>query len=143
MAGSDYEKEISPGDPLAVANRPLDDETEPVDEEKAIASEAAVKDEEAGLEPITAESDRRNRPELDRIQSAATESSVATGVTSHHGPQVKSWYQKMNPLRWGSIPPVPEERGPSPEYTAGFFSKLIFTWQGPLMRVSRVTLRLV
>lgn len=136
MAGSDYEKEISPADPLADTNRPLDDETETVDEEKAIASEAAAKDEEAGIEPITAESERRNRPELDRIQSTATESSVATGATSQHGPQKKTWYQKLNPLRWGNTPPVPEERGPSPEYTAGFFSQLIFNWQGPLMTVS-------
>ena len=43
----------------------------------------------------------------------------------------------MNPLRWGGIPKVPDERLVSREYQAGFFSKLTFQWMTPLMSVSR------
>ena len=45
----------------------------------------------------------------------------------------KPWYKKLNPLKWGGKPPVPKEREVSHEYTAGFFSQLVFQWMSPLM----------
>ncbi|CAN8095998.1 unnamed protein product [Discula destructiva] len=78
------------------------------------------------------------RHEIRRMQSYATDVSTTTQATSHHpaGDEhaQKSWSQKLNPLRWGATPPVPEERDVSPEYKASFLSRLFFTWQGSLMR---------
>ena len=51
-------------------------------------------------------------------------------------PQTKAWYRKLNPLRWGIIPPIPDNRIVSPEYKAGFLSLLIFDWITPMMVVS-------
>jgi hypothetical protein len=47
----------------------------------------------------------------------------------------KKWYQHLNPLRWGSKPPVPKERIVSREYEAGLWSLLTFQWMSPLMAV--------
>lgn len=78
------------------------------------------------------------RHEVRRMQSYATDVSTTTQATSHHptGDEKanKSWSQKLNPLRWGGISPVPEERETSHEFNASWLSKLFFTWQGPIMR---------
>lgn len=79
------------------------------------------------------------RHEIRPMQSYATDVSTTTQATSHHpgagdDNAKKTWSQKLNPLRWGAIPPVPEEREPSHEYNASWISKLFFTWQGPIMR---------
>ncbi|KAH0542222.1 hypothetical protein FGG08_003344 [Glutinoglossum americanum] len=47
----------------------------------------------------------------------------------------RRWYEKLNPLKWGSRPPVPEERSVSREYNASLFSIITFQWMAPLMRV--------
>lgn len=82
--------------------------------------------------------DNKNRHEIRRMQSYATTASATTQATSHHptpyGDSKPSWRRKVNPLRWGTPPPVPEEREVSREYQANFFSKLFFSWQGSLMR---------
>lgn len=82
---------------------------------------------------------RAEREELNRSQSYATDTSVLTRTTTRQSapaPPRKPWYKTPNPLRWGSIPPVPGERQVSKEYQAGFFSLLTFHWMGPLMHVS-------
>lgn len=48
----------------------------------------------------------------------------------------KKWYKRLNPLRWQTPPPVPEERTPSKEYGASFLSVVYFQWMSPLMNVS-------
>ncbi|KAF2454825.1 P-loop containing nucleoside triphosphate hydrolase protein [Lineolata rhizophorae] len=45
------------------------------------------------------------------------------------------WRRRLNPLKRSVRPPVPEERTPSREYKAGFFSQLTFHWMAPLMTV--------
>jgi len=75
------------------------------------------------------------RPSMDRLRSYATATSV-TSAPSAHFPEPKPWYKQPNPMRWGKIPPIPEERKVCGEHNAGFFSKLIFHWMGPLMNVS-------
>ncbi|KAF2088727.1 P-loop containing nucleoside triphosphate hydrolase protein [Saccharata proteae CBS 121410] len=45
------------------------------------------------------------------------------------------WYKRLNPLRWGPMPPVPPERIECPEQTASFFSKITFQWMTPIMAV--------
>jgi ATP-binding cassette subfamily C (CFTR/MRP) protein 1 len=74
------------------------------------------------------------RPSLYQSKSYATTTSavsVETGSTTP--PQTKPWHKKLNPLRWGPAPPVPETRTISREYGAGFFSFLTFQWMAPLM----------
>ncbi|KAH6645344.1 ABC transporter family protein [Truncatella angustata] len=48
-------------------------------------------------------------------------------------PQTKPWYKTPNPLRWGGIPPIPDERIVSPEHKAGYLSMLTFSWITPMM----------
>jgi ATP-binding cassette, subfamily C (CFTR/MRP), member 1 len=85
------------------------------------------------------EDERARRQEMNRTQSYATDTSAVTRTTTR--PSVKDkytpWYKSFNPLRWGHMPPVPQEREISHEYGAGFFSKLTFQWMAPLMQVSR------
>ncbi|RYP63702.1 hypothetical protein DL770_009316 [Monosporascus sp. CRB-9-2] len=81
---------------------------------------------------------RAEREELSRSQSYATEASIVTRTTTRQSapsPPKKPWYKTPNPLRWGSIPPVPAERRVSREHGAGFFSRLTFHWMAPLMNV--------
>jgi len=67
---------------------------------------------------------------LEQTRSHSTSASVATTK------QEKSWYKAWNPLRWGAIPPIPKEPIVSCEAKAGLWSKLTFSWMGPLMTVS-------
>ncbi|RYP56800.1 hypothetical protein DL771_011575 [Monosporascus sp. 5C6A] len=81
---------------------------------------------------------RAEREELKRSQSYATDTSAVTRTTTRQSapsPPKKPWYKTPNPLRWGSIPPVPAERQVSREYGASFFSRLTFHWMAPLMNV--------
>lgn len=79
--------------------------------------------------------------EVRRTRSYATDASATTQATSHRpgadeegaGGKKKPWHKRLNPLRWGPVPPVPEQREVSREYGAGFFSKLFFQWQQPIM----------
>ncbi|OTB05798.1 hypothetical protein M426DRAFT_72650 [Hypoxylon sp. CI-4A] len=109
MAHESEEKETRPADPL---------------------TEEKIRSEE---EP---DEKRIDREELKHTQSYATDTSAITRTTTRASvPAKKPWYKTPNPLRWGSIPPVPEERQVSREYEAGFFSRLTFQWMAPLMNV--------
>lgn len=84
------------------------------------------------------ESDKEvaKRPGLETQKSYATTASGVSRVTSNAQiVQKKPFYKKLNPLRWGDIPPVPQEREISHEYGAGFWSLLVFQWMRPLMSV--------
>jgi ATP-binding cassette subfamily C (CFTR/MRP) protein 1 len=74
---------------------------------------------------------------LTATKSYATDTSAVAGrVPVPHKSENRPWYKKLNPLRWGGIPPIPEERIPSRETNAGFFSLLTWAWMTPLMTVS-------
>ncbi|KAK1760836.1 P-loop containing nucleoside triphosphate hydrolase protein [Echria macrotheca] len=73
------------------------------------------------------------RPDLSRHKSSGA-TSIATTTPSTTPPVQKPWYKQPNPLRWGKIPAIPDERRPSPEHNASFPSVLIFAWMGSLMR---------
>lgn len=130
MALEPEDKENKPADPLTEVNTTSNSEpASPIsgngDSEKEIQ-----KDDDP-------ERERVGREELKHTQSYATDTSAATRTTSRATlPVPKPWYKTPNPLRWGSIPPVPKERQVSREYTAGFFSKLTFQWMAPLMNVN-------
>ncbi|KAJ0114910.1 hypothetical protein J7T55_004652 [Diaporthe amygdali] len=153
-----YDRDMQPADPLARVTS-MNSEREHVEEEKEIA-EAALQGhrvdqdeddyDDAGeaMDDYHSESDSNNekekvkgttetRQEVHRTRSYATDASATTQATSHQGADErqakKPWYKKVNPLRWGKVPPVPEERDVSHEYKASFLSQLFFMWQGPLM----------
>ena len=46
---------------------------------------------------------------------------------------------RLNWLGKHSKPLIPESRQPNPEYNAGFFSLLTFSWMSPIMAVSPTT----
>lgn len=87
---------------------------------------------------------RAERAELSHVQSYATDASGLTRTTTRLSvappPPQKPWYKTPNPLRWGSIPPVPKERQVSREYGASVFSILTFQWMAPLMSVGNLCL---
>jgi len=81
-------------------------------------------------------SDNEKRPQIAHTKSYATTNSGMTRSDSNvTTPPVvnKPWYKQPNPLRWGGIPPVPEVREVSREYTASFFSLVYFQWIAPIM----------
>ena len=138
MTERDYEKEQhdkerdeGPADPLAAVGRPENDEDIEAEKEiaEATANPAKDVDEVASL--------REQTEEIKRLRSYASVTSInSTDVVANAEPPAKKWYQKINPLRWGAIPPVPEARAVCPESEAGFFNKLFFQWQASLMQVS-------
>ncbi|EXJ79067.1 ATPase [Capronia epimyces CBS 606.96] len=71
---------------------------------------------------------------IDSTATSATEASTAAVQPSLSGREKAPWHYRINPLRRGPIPPVPEERPVSREYTAGFLSLLTFQWMNPLMK---------
>lgn len=72
------------------------------------------------------------------LEAYATNTSSVTRTDPHVDEPVKKkpWYKKMNPLKWGKLPPVPENRKVSREKNASFLSKLSFQWVAPIMSVS-------
>nr|CAC28731.2 related to ATP-binding cassette transporter protein YOR1 [Neurospora crassa] len=119
------EKEISLPNPVA-DQRHRDDEIE-----EAHRSDEDV--EKIAIGSSVVEENDEKRAELNRMRTNATNTSVTTAATIHPHVKPKPWYKQPNPLRWGKIAPIPETRRPSPEYNAGFFRSLFFSWMGPLM----------
>lgn len=79
-------------------------------------------------------SDETEDSPIDRTETETTRGGESTAPV-----QARSnarWYQKINPLRLRSIPPVPTERQVSKEYGAGFFSIVTFQWMSSMMTVS-------
>lgn len=86
------------------------------------------------------EGDREERQRnLALTKSYATDNSAATSaIGAQDLEHEKSWFAKLNPLRWGKVPPIPDEPRVSREYSAGFFSLLFFSWMAPLMTVRSI-----
>ncbi|KAL7625449.1 ATP-binding cassette transporter yor1 [Parahypoxylon ruwenzoriense] len=131
-----------------MANKNEDEKTKPANTvtdvnstaaDSELATPASVYDDPEDEIQQHEESDekRAERKELKHTQSYATDTSAITRTTTRASAPTakKPWYKTPNPLRWGSIPPVPKERQVSREYKAGFFSKLTFQWMAPLMDV--------
>lgn len=79
------------------------------------------------------------RGNLSRLQSSTSGvSSFSEELSSTKSSTVvrKKWYKRLNPLKWGKKPPVPETREVSAEYRAGLLSRITFQWMAPLMVVS-------
>jgi ATP-binding cassette subfamily C (CFTR/MRP) protein 1 len=82
--------------------------------------------------------ENEKRPAVERTKSYATNTSAVTRTDSHVDAPVEKqpWYRRINPLRWGGIPPLPETRKVSREYNAPFLSLVYFQWVAPLMSAS-------
>lgn len=109
-------------------------EYEPIVSEPAETA-AVGKDLEANVER------RSTRGALSRLQSGTSgvsEISDELSETKSAASAKRKWYKKMNPLKWGKKPPIPETRIVCREYNAGLFSRLTFQWMNPLMRVSEI-----
>jgi ATP-binding cassette subfamily C (CFTR/MRP) protein 1 len=76
-----------------------------------------------------------SRAKLEQTKSYATTASALSQPQPEESAP-KKWYKKLNPLKWGTIPPVPEERQVSREYNAPFLSLIYFQWVAPIMSVS-------
>lgn len=123
-------EKVKIGDPMAEVNAPVNSEPESPDSPISDLEDEIRRDEEHHEKRV-------EREQIKRTQSTATDASVLTRATTGPTrpvvvPKSKSWY---NPLRWGKIPSIPEERGVSREYYAGFWSRLTFQWMAPLMNV--------
>ena len=75
---------------------------------------------------------------LQQAQSYATSAGTVSPTTTRatESASRRPWRKRLNPLKWGKIPPVPEVRSVSREYNASFLSLVYFQWMAPLMSVS-------
>ncbi|KAI0012833.1 ATP-binding cassette transporter protein YOR1-like protein [Xylariaceae sp. FL0662B] len=138
MANETEEKQTKPAHPLTDVNAISDSEP---------SSPASTFDdpEEEIRKHEELDEKRAEREELNRTQSYATDTSAALHTTTRADIPIakKPWYKTPNPLRWGPIPSVPQERQVSREYSAGFFSKMTFQWMAPLMNAKHNDIWLV
>jgi hypothetical protein len=81
-----------------------------------------------------------NHPQLLRLQSSTSGTTDFTDdvrdAKSQASTKPKKWYKRLNVLKWGKKPPVPETRQVSREFGAGILSLITFQWMAPIMRVS-------
>ncbi|KAF4980857.1 hypothetical protein FZEAL_3231 [Fusarium zealandicum] len=128
------DKETRAGDAQAAALQPTDlDRPTNSDEEHTEKTERHL--EEEGQVDDSTTDEESNVAELEEIKTGTSVATTASHATTRPGPpEKKPWHKKLNPLRWGETPPVPDARLPSREYQAGFFSMLTFQWMDPLMR---------
>ncbi|KAI0019610.1 ATP-binding cassette transporter protein YOR1-like protein [Xylariomycetidae sp. FL0641] len=130
MAGQEdnIERQANAAMPLSTVVIPAD--TEPTSPISPVTEVDDAEKEKVGEKDLEID-------EIQRTQTQASGMSTITRTTTRasvpHKP-IKPWY-KTNPLRWGAIPPVPDERTVSPEHKASFFSRLTFHWVAPMMRV--------
>ncbi|KAF9882800.1 hypothetical protein FE257_005148 [Aspergillus nanangensis] len=59
---------------------------------------------------------------------------VTDDKTKDNGQLKLSAWQKLNPLRWQKIPPLPSQRQVSREYRASVLSIIFFDWVSPLIK---------
>ncbi|KAH8633853.1 hypothetical protein IG631_12489 [Alternaria alternata] len=120
---NEKEKDFGLVDPQAAAEDPT--EYEPIRTEPK----------EKGFEVQDGHSNSRGT--LARLQSSTSAYSEASDSESNATKSIrkkKPFYKRLNLLK-NNPPPIPKERTVSPEYTAGFFSRLSWQWMQPLMRV--------
>lgn len=129
MAEKDPGLDAKAPDPLAASVQPNDTAPETV----SVNKDEILSHDDDGPSSSDEKPHRSSPPDLKHTKSHATDVSVTPSTTASQRPVKKPWYKTPNPLRWGAIPPVPEERLESREYKAGFFSLVAFQWMAPLM----------
>jgi len=141
MAEPSKEKDYSPTDPVGGADstnheEPLDVDGKEKEYIEINTHRSASNSSNSGSE--FGQDEKKIRPGLQQTKSYATDASALSRTDSQVDvPAIKKpWYKKINPLKWGKIPPVPETRRVSREYNAPFLSLVYFQWMAPLMSVS-------
>lgn len=142
--GDPSEKETKAPDALAAAVQPGLEERNDTESEGSIDLEREGEKHHEKIENVPEEDGegQENGTKATRLQTTRSAASAATATTTtpSQASAKKPWYKKLNPLGWGTPPPVPEARVPSREHQAGFFSKLTFQWMTQLMTVSNTDL---
>jgi hypothetical protein len=136
------EQELAPTDPAGAVDNT--NHQEPLDEdgyEQDFTEVTAYREPSSHTGSDAGPNENDKRPAIDRTKSYATNTSAVTGTDSHvdEHPTRQPWHRKLNPLRWGGIPPVPETRKVCREYHAPFLSLVYFQWMAPLMSASLPT----
>lgn len=90
-----------------------------------------------GIRDNSEEGFGKSRCDLIATQDHPTTSEVLIDTATPSQANWKIWCQKWNPLQWGYILKVSEERIVSAERKAGLLSKLTFHWMTPLIVVGR------
>jgi ATP-binding cassette, subfamily C (CFTR/MRP), member 1 len=119
------EKEWEANDPIVGANTTSQDE--PISTEPGTPIEKEIE------KDSSSEADEKK---LDRnaIIPVMSRRSVVTSNNPESEIDAMQTKKSWNPLK-RNPPPVPEERLPSAEFSAGWFSRLTFQWMNPLMTV--------
>lgn len=90
---------------------------------------------------VVADTEKLQAAPSDRSASGDEEAKAPDNALQPAKPKSK-WYRRLNPMRWQTPPPVPDERTASKEHGASFFSIVSFQWMSPLMRVSMTIIQL-
>ena len=144
----DQEKELE-----RVLTRDREEETElerALSQDQNEEAELAHREEAVCIEPLQQvgaaqdlEKHGFNYSEKDAFRANTTQSSSPSRSDSGDESKAKAnpdppkapWHHRINPLRTGRIPPIPEKRTISREKGAHFFSLLTFQWINQLMTV--------
>lgn len=126
------EKEWQLNDQEVAAESTRDSEPVATEPLEAVGTEKELEKElEVGPEKLT-------RKYLSRFESGVTDSSDDVVDAKSEASGKKKWYRRLNLLKRGKKPEIPETRQVSREYHAGFLSLLTFQWMAPLMSVSKI-----
>ena len=126
------EKEWRLNDQEVAAESTRDSEPVATEPLEAIGTEKELEKElEVGTEKVT-------RKYISRFESGVTDSSDDVVGAKSEASGRRKWYRRLNLLRPGKKPEIPETRQVSREYHAGFLSVLTFQWMAPLMSVSNI-----
>ena len=139
MAKDGHEEEFRSTDPSGAVNQTNTEEPVAATEPPQYAtseSESSSDDSEKKEYNEKREEEDGDRPTATRtLTTTTTTSSLALESTAAAPQKKKSWYRRLNPLKWSTKPSVPRERQISREYGASFWSLLTFQWMAPVMSV--------
>ncbi|KAK7432766.1 ATP-binding cassette transporter yor1 [Neonectria magnoliae] len=132
--GDPLEKELIAPDIQAAAIQPTKpDRLTDLEEDRIEEKDDKENGNISHFKSVEDDDDESKGSELRVTRTSASVATTATHATTQPESKKKAWHKKLNPLRWGSPPPVPQEKLPSREKKAGFFSLLTFQWMAPLM----------
>ncbi|KAK5164037.1 ATP-binding cassette transporter yor1 [Saxophila tyrrhenica] len=107
-------------------------------EEGKIVDREAVDDTDSNED---LDKEKHNRLQMRRTESNWTQAtgtsyaSTEVAEAQETPPRKRTWGEKLNPFKHKNVPPPADERIPSKEHSANFFSKLTFQWITPIMDV--------
>ncbi|KAJ4008640.1 ATP-binding cassette transporter yor1 [Fusarium irregulare] len=128
------DKELQPSDAQVAHLPPTNFERSGDSDEDQIKEFGEKGNQEKSQSSEFNEKDESRLADLEEVKTGASEApTISPSAPGPDPPQKKPWHKKLNPLRWGAPPPVPEKPLKSREHDAGFLSKLTFQWMGPLM----------